>query len=113
MSRTYRATVRGRFEGLTAPQRERLRAEQAAHDMFAARFTPEGTFLYPPELVTYQFRYLLHVQEDSPEDADLTAGWEARELAEAGLRERGLQGRIVAVGLDCVDDMKLRKGVRG
>lgn len=113
MSRTYRATVRGRFENLTAAQRERLRAEQDAHSMFAARFTPAGTFLYGPELVGYQFRYLLSIEEGSPEDADILARLEAEELAEAGIGERGLQGRITSTGLVCVEDMKIRGSKRG
>lgn len=112
MTRTYRVTVRGRFENLTAPQRERLLEEQEAHDVFASRFTPEGTFLYTPQLIGYQFRYLLDVEEDSPEDADLAARLEAQELAEAGLRERGLQGRIVDISLTCLDDVKIRKSRR-
>ncbi|WP_206795466.1 DUF6204 family protein [Amycolatopsis sp. MtRt-6] len=112
MSRTYRVTVRGRFENLRDSQRQRLRAEQDAHGMFASRFTPEGTFLYAPELVGYQFRYLLEVHEDTPDDADLAAQLEAGELAEAGLRQRGLEGRIVDVSFTCVDDMKIRRGRR-
>jgi hypothetical protein len=112
MSRTYRVIVRGRFEDLSDAQRDRLREQQDAHGMFASRFTPEGTFLYTPELVGLEFRYLLHVQEDVPEDADVAARLEARQLAEAGLRERGLQGRIVDIGLMCPDDMKIRRGKR-
>jgi hypothetical protein len=109
VSRTYRATVRGRFADLSAAQRERLRDEQDAHGMFAARFTPEGTFLYAPELVGYQFRYLLHVDEASPEEADLAARMEAEALAEAHIGERGYQGRITDVGLVCMEDVKIRK----
>ncbi|GAB2476018.1 hypothetical protein GCM10027063_16080 [Promicromonospora xylanilytica] len=112
MNRTYRITVRGRFENLGATQRARLLDEQEAHDRFASRFTREGTFLYTPELVGYQFRFLLGVHEESPEDADLVAALEAEELAEAGMRERGLQGRILDVGLVCVEDLKMREGTR-
>lgn len=112
MSRTYRVTVRGRFEDLSVPQRERLREQQEAHGMFASRFTPEGTFLYTPELVGYQFRYQLDIQEDNPEDADLAARLEAQGLAEAGMRERGLQGRIIDINPTCLDDVKIRKGKR-
>lgn len=108
MSRTYRATVRGRFENLTAPQRERLRAEQDEHGMFTARFAPEGVFLYGPELVGYQFRYLLSIEEGSPEDADLLARMEAEDLAEAGIGERGFAGRITGTTLVCLEDMKIR-----
>jgi len=108
MNRTYRVTVRGRFENLSAAQRERLRAEQDAHSMFVSRFTPDGMFLYAPELVGYQFRYLLGIEEESPEDADLLARLEAEALAEAGIGERGLQGRIIDISLACVEDMKIR-----
>jgi hypothetical protein len=112
MSRTYRITVRGRFADLTAAQREQLRGEQAEHDMFAAKYTPEGVFLYGPELVGYQFRYLLSVDEASPEDADLAARLEAEALAEAGIRARGLQGRITDTAFTCLEDMKIRGGRR-
>ena len=112
MSRTYRITVRGRFENLSAAQRERLRDEQEAHDMFTARFTPEGMFLYTPELIGYQFRYLLSIDEESPEDADLIARLQAEELAEAAILERGMAGRVVDIGLVCVEDVKVRGGKR-
>lgn len=112
MSRTYRVSVLGRFESLTDAQREQLLADQEAHGMFAARFTPEGTFLYTPPLVGYQFRYLLDIHENSPEDADIAAQLEAQELAEAGIRARGLQGRVVDIHLTCVDDIKIRRRTR-
>ncbi len=80
--------------------------------MFAARFTPEGQFLYAPELVGYQFRYPLSIEEDSPEDADLVARLEAEEQAETGIRECGMQGRVVDISLVCVEDMKVRGGRR-
>ncbi|MBF6212802.1 hypothetical protein IU433_20380 [Nocardia puris] len=112
MNRTYRVTVCGRFANLDAAQRDRLRAEQDAHDMFAARFTPEGTFLYSPELIGYQFRYLLQVADESPEDAEVIARLRAEELAGAGMRERGLDGRIVDITVTCVEDMQSRARMR-
>jgi len=108
MSRTYRATVRGRFEDLTDTQRLRLREDQDAHGMFAAKFTPEGTFLYAPELVGYEFRYLLSIDEESPEDADIAARLEAEETAANAIRDRGFQGRITGIGLVCLEDVKIR-----
>lgn len=112
MRRTYRATVRGRFEELGEAQRQALRAAQSAHGMFAARFTAEGVFLYGPELVGYQFRYEIAVDEESPADAELMAGMRAEEQAARDLGERGLRGRIVQVSTVSVDDMKVRTGAR-
>ncbi|MFT3876299.1 MAG: DUF6204 family protein [Propioniciclava sp.] len=112
MTRTYRILVKGRFENLSDDQRKQLLAEQDEHDMFAASYTPQGTFLYTPVLVGYQFRYLLHIDEDSPADADVAAEMEAHELAEAGMRDRGLQGRIIDISLTCLEDMKIRGGKR-
>lgn len=108
MNRTYRVTVRGRFIELDSAQRGRLLARQSAHGMLASRYTPEGTFLYGPELVGYQFRYLFSVQDESPDDADFIARIEAEERAANHIRERGLQGRITTVDLACVEDMKFR-----
>lgn len=111
MSHTYRATVRGRFHGLGAEMRDALLARQSEHGMFAARYTAEGTFLYGPELVGYQFRYLLCVDEPRP-DADVLARWEAQSRATEDLRARGLDGRIVDVGLVCVEDVRTRDRAR-
>lgn len=39
MDRTYRITVRGRFDALDEQQRSRLLKEQHDHDMFAAQYS--------------------------------------------------------------------------
>ncbi|WP_198587371.1 DUF6204 family protein, partial [Brevibacterium epidermidis] len=70
MTWNYRTTVRGRFADLDDDQRHRLRAAQSEHDMFSARFIPEGTFLYTPELVFFQHRFLIEVDETDPDDAE-------------------------------------------
>lgn len=80
--------------------------------MFAARFTPEGTFLYTPELVNYQHRFLLSIDEANPDDADVAASIRAQELSEADLKNRGLDGRTVDVSPVCVEDVKVRSGPR-
>ncbi|SMX70925.1 MULTISPECIES: DUF6204 family protein [unclassified Brevibacterium] len=112
MIRTYRTTVRGRFIDLDDSQRTSLREAQEDHDMFAARFTPEGTFLYTPELVNYQHRFLLSIDEANPDDADVAASIRAQELSEADLKNRGLDGRTVDVSPVCVEDVKVRSGPR-
>ncbi|MCF2586312.1 DUF6204 family protein [Brevibacterium sp. UCMA 11752] len=112
MNRTYRTTVRGRFADLDDTRRATLRAAHEDHDMFSARFTSEGTFLYTPELVTYQHRFEIVIEEESPEDAEVLAHMRAEELAKADLDKRGLSGRTVGVSSVCVEDVKLRRGVR-
>ncbi|MGP5051783.1 DUF6204 family protein [Brachybacterium alimentarium] len=110
MERTYRMTVWGRFMGLTSDQRTRLLAEQGNHGMFSARFSPEGTFLYGPELVGYQYRYEVVVDEPNPVDAELLARLQVEDSAATDLENRGYQGRIVDTTAVCVDDMRFRKG---
>lgn len=112
MTWNYRMTVRGRFADLDEDQRRSLRAEQKDHDMFAARFSPEGSFLYAPELATYQHRFLITVDESAPEDAETLARIEAEQLAVGDLDPRGLSGRTVDVSAVCVDDIKVRPTIR-
>lgn len=80
--------------------------------MFAARFTPEGTFLYTPELVNHQHRFLLTIDKANPDDAEMAAGIRAEELSDADLAERGLGGRTVDVSSVCIEDAKVRSRAR-
>ncbi|MGO2036178.1 MAG: DUF6204 family protein [Brevibacterium sp.] len=112
MTWTFRITVRGRFDELTEEQRRTLRDEQEEHDMFAARFTPEGTFLYTPELVNYQHRYLLDTEESDPQDAEALTRMHAEELSTADLSARGLSGHDVDVSAVCIESLKIRPGRR-
>lgn len=80
--------------------------------MFAARFTPEGTFLYTPELVNYQHRFLVTVDEANSDDAELEARLRAEGLVETDLESRGLKGRTVDVSAICLEDVKVRPGAR-
>lgn len=109
MERTYRITVRGRFDALGDDQRKKLLAEQSDHDMFAARFSPEGTFLYEPSLINFQLRYEIIADEASPVDADTSAELQATERAHADLAHRQLNGTVTAVAMTCVNDLKPRK----
>lgn len=110
MTWSYRITVRGRFSDLNEHQCAHLRTHQTDHDMFTARFTPEGTFLYTRELVNYQHRFLITVDEVNPDDAELEAHIRAEELAGADLAGRGLTGRTVEVSAVCVEDVRVRPG---
>lgn len=112
MERNYRVTVRGRFRDLDAAQQERLRSEQADHDVFNSRFSPEGTFLYQPELINFQFRYALTITGESPGDAEVLAQAQAEESAQWALHDRGLGAELLKTTVVSMDDMKIRKRTR-
>lgn len=106
--RSYRVTVRGRFAALDEVQRADLLAQQHHHDMFSAKFTANGVFLYERELVGFQFRYLLCSSEPSPDDAELEVAMVAEQLTAGQLLSRGIKGRMVQLTLTNVDDVKVR-----
>ncbi|MEZ5265481.1 MAG: DUF6204 family protein [Acidimicrobiales bacterium] len=56
-SRTYRVTVRGRFQGLTDAAQAHLRAHLAEHDVFLSRFSGEGSLSYDHRLDFFNLRY--------------------------------------------------------
>lgn len=109
VQRIYRATVRGRFGAIDADRRAQLLDEQGDHDMFSARFIPEGAFLYEPSLIGFQYRYEVRIDGENPADADELAKLEAEENASADLAARHLDGRIVSVSTMCVNDLKVRR----
>jgi len=101
--------VTGRFAALTPAVRERLRDEQARHDVFESAFTPTGTFTYAPSLTRFTLRYLLDCTEDSAAEADVAAALEGELLAEEFLRARGIGHRPLAVSAVCLQDVKVRR----
>lgn len=112
MTWNFRITVRGRFSELDEDQRRSLRAAQDDHDMLSASFSPEGTFLYTPELVNYQHRFLVTSDEADRDDAETLANIRAEELSVADLAARSLGGRITSVSAVCVEDFKVRPRAR-
>ncbi|MGW7097898.1 DUF6204 family protein [Streptomyces sp. NPDC054838] len=84
--RTFRVTIRGAFDRLTAAQRAELEATAPAHDLMRASFTTEGDLTYDLSRDCFTFRFL-----DSGEaEADiLDAAARAELAAEAWLTERG------------------------
>ena len=52
----YRVTVRGRFTGLSDPQRKSLRDRAADHDIFQSAFNGEGTLSYDDAVDFFSFR---------------------------------------------------------
>ncbi|WP_234537238.1 DUF6204 family protein [Streptomyces shenzhenensis] len=86
-TRTFRVTVRGVFDGLSAEQRAELRSRAADHDVLRAAFTPEGHLSYDiAARPAFTFRF-----QDSGEDEEdiLEATERAEEAARAWLTDRG------------------------
>lgn len=103
--RTYRVTVRGRFDGLDDTTRAWLRSEAAEHDMLVATFVDEGTLTYDQRLDAFQHRVVVRVDEGpGEEDVARTAG----ELAAVEyLKAAGLAYRNLRSTATCMDDVKV------
>ncbi|MDT0306906.1 DUF6204 family protein [Streptomyces sp. DSM 44917] len=86
-TRTFRITVRGFFDGLSAEQRAELLARAAEHDVLRAAFTPEGHLSYDlAARSAFTFRFL----DSGEEEEDILVATErAEEAAKAWLAERG------------------------
>ncbi|GJF31798.1 hypothetical protein KNE206_44980 [Kitasatospora sp. NE20-6] len=86
-TRTFRITVRGVFDGLTAEQRAALLADADAHDVLRAAFTTGGHLSYDIAARTaFTFRFA----DTGETDEDLlTAAARAEAAAEAWLTGRG------------------------
>lgn len=97
--RIYRATVRGFFDGLDDRARTVLLDRAAEHDGLAAAFTPDGTFVYGPELAAFSFRFELRVDdEDAGADAaGAVAEAVALERATTSLTEWGFGNKRLRV----------------
>lgn len=72
-TRTFRVTVRGQFRELTPKATAFLERSVEDHDVFLAKFTPEGTFTYDRALKFFNLRY------------------EIRELDAVGSSERAIE----------------------
>jgi 3,4-dihydroxy-2-butanone 4-phosphate synthase len=86
-TRTFRVTVRGVFDGLSAQQRAELLADAAEHDVLHAAFTASGHLTYDiAARPAFTFRF-----QDSGESAEDLAAATARAqaAAEAWLTGRG------------------------
>ena len=86
-TRTFRITVRGVFEGLSAAQRDALLAEAAEHDVLRAAFTAEGHLSYDlAARPAFTFRFL---DEGEAEEDILEAADRAQAAAVGWLTGRG------------------------
>jgi hypothetical protein len=80
--RIHRVVVRGQFADLTDEQRAALLAEADDHEIFRAAYTADGTFTYERNLVAYQFRYEVRLDDEGGGGGSPTA--EAADPAEIG-----------------------------
>lgn len=62
--RHLRIVVRGHFADLDEATRARLLAEADDHDLFDARFTRDGFWVYDRSLVAFNIRYEVRVRGD-------------------------------------------------
>ncbi|MFE2301751.1 DUF6204 family protein [Streptomyces sp. NPDC059445] len=86
-TRTFRVTVRGVFDGLSADQRAELLAHAPEHDVLRAAFTQEGHLSYDlAARPAFTFRYL---DSGEAEEDILEAVERAEAAATAWLTERG------------------------
>ncbi|MEV5956029.1 DUF6204 family protein [Streptomyces sp. NPDC051987] len=86
-TRTFRVTVRGVFDGLSAAQRAELLSRAADHDVLRAAFTPEGHLSYD---IAARPAFTFRFQDSGEEEEDILEATErAEEAARAWLTERG------------------------
>jgi hypothetical protein len=85
--RIYRVTVRGQFEQLSQGQSRILANHAASHDVTAAAYTPQGTFIYDEIHRAFSFRYEIRVEDDDRTLADEAAVAGGLELARSYLDE--------------------------
>lgn len=77
-TRTFRITVRGVFDGLSADQRAELLSRAADHDILAAAFTPEGHLSYD---IAARPAFTFRFQDTGEEEADILPATERAETA--------------------------------
>ncbi|WP_406186691.1 DUF6204 family protein [Streptomyces sp. NBC_01006] len=86
-TRTFRITVRGSFDGLTAEQHAELLAAAPEHDIMSSAYTAEGHLAYDVAVGPFfTFRFL---DSGEAEEDVLDATARAELAAESWLTERG------------------------
>ncbi|WP_017593065.1 DUF6204 family protein [Nocardiopsis potens] len=106
---TYRATVRGRFDGLGEEARAALLAAADEHDMYSAAFTEAGTLTYDRALSWFSFRCEVRV---SPEEGAEAAEERAGALARRSVAAFGAGHRDLRCDLVDMDQIKVHRKVR-
>ncbi len=89
----HRVVVRGHFADLTAAQRTQLVAEADEHSFHAVAYTAWGTFIYEPNLVAFNFRYEVRIDDEddpAPDPVDVGLAKASASMAEWGLGHKHL-----------------------
>jgi hypothetical protein len=105
--RTYRVIVRGVFDSLDEDQRARLRAQLAAHDLFASAFTERGSLSYDSTLAPFSHRVVVQVDGGPGEQDDAHAAGQLSAMA--ALEGLGVAWRRLRSTVTCTDDVKVRR----
>ncbi|GAA2818823.1 DUF6204 family protein [Kribbella solani] len=102
--RTFRVIVRGEFTGLTADQRDQLRAEIAQHDLLLATYSEAGDLSYDESLRPFTIRCQVVQPADRPDQDAIDHG-----LLTAGdlLDQRGLPHHRLRATATCLEDIKI------
>ena len=91
----HRVVVRGQFADLTDDQRTALLAEVDDHDIFRSAFTEWGTFTYDEQLINFNLRYEVRIDDqadDGPSDpAEVGLAKARATLADWGLGAKHLR----------------------
>ncbi|WP_320066813.1 DUF6204 family protein [Micromonospora sp. RTGN7] len=105
-SKAYQVIVRGKFAPLDAEQRAELLARADEHDVFAARFTEEGTVTYERSLLTFTFRCIVPATAEDREDVVIGR---TETLAAAAVRGLGADYRDLRSVSTDLDSIKVRQ----
>ncbi|MEU2350956.1 DUF6204 family protein [Modestobacter sp. NPDC049651] len=106
-ARTYRVVVRGVFDGLDDDTRTALLATAADHDIFASRFTEEGTLTYDEQLSAFSHRVVVRVDPGPDEEALAATAGELSALA--ALERLGVGHRRLRSSVTSTDDVTIRR----
>jgi hypothetical protein len=90
----HRVVVRGHFADLTEEQRQALLAEADEHSFHKVAYTEWGTFIYEPNLVAFNFRYEVRIDDDAdprPDPLEVGMAKAQASLAEWGLGSKHLR----------------------
>ncbi|ANP49892.1 hypothetical protein J2Z21_008495 [Streptomyces griseochromogenes] len=109
-TRTFRITVRGVFDGLSAAQRADLLADAAEHDVLHAAYTPEGHLSYD---IAARTAFVFRFSDTGEEEEDILEATErAEETARAWLTGRGYGFKNLRSGAEDLSQAPLGKRQR-
>jgi len=93
-ARTYRVTVRGRFEEQEPNVKARLVREVEDHDIFKSSFSTEGSFTYDHKIDFFNFRIEVHTSEGSDVAGKIGLAETETFLSILGIIHKGLKVNV-------------------